>query len=159
MFSFLNKEQEIMAPVTGKTLDIKDVPDEVFSSKMVGDGIAIDPSGDTFVAPADGILKMLFATNHAYALELKKGVEILVHIGLDTVGLNGEGFTALKKQGDIVKKGEAIIKIDPEFIKSKGISLISPVIFTEPSSLKEFNAVENKEVKAGEDVILTYKTK
>lgn len=159
MFDFFNKEQKIMAPVTGKTVDITEVPDEVFSSKMVGDGVAIEPTGDTFVAPADGELKLLFVTNHAYALELKKGVEILIHIGLDTVALNGEGFTALKKQGDIVKKGEPIVKIDLDFIKSKGINLISPVIFTEPDKLKEFTPVLDKNVIAGEDPILTYKTK
>lgn len=159
MFDFFNKEEKIMAPVTGKTVDIAKVPDEVFSSKMVGDGVAIEPTGDTFVAPADGELKMLFVTNHAYALELKKGVEILVHIGLDTVALKGEGFTALKKQGDMVKKGEPIVKIDLEFMKSKGINLISPIIFTELGTLKEFKAIVGENVVAGEDPVLTYKNK
>lgn len=159
MFSFFSKRYKIVAPVTGRTINLKDVPDEVFSSKMLGDGIAIDPSGDTFYAPANGIIKMLFTTKHAYALELRKGVEILIHIGLDTVGLNGKGFTALKKQGDIVKKGEPIIKIESDMIKSKGYSLISPIIFTEPENLKEFNAIVNKNVNAGKDTILRYKLK
>jgi len=158
MFGIFGKTQEIVAPISGRTVDITEVKDAVFSEKMAGDGLAIDPTGDIVVAPADGELTMLFGTKHAFGMTLSKGVQILVHIGLETVSLNGEGFTALKKQGDRVKKGEPIIKIDRAFITSKGISLITPIIFTELDKLKSFEARVGIDVVAGVTPILTYKT-
>ncbi len=159
MFGMFKKDSAIVAPVTGKTINIKDVPDAVFAEKMAGDGLAIEPTGDTFVAPADGELTMLFGTKHAFGMTLSKGVQILVHIGLDTVSLNGEGFTALKKQGDMVKKGEPIVKIDRELITSKGFSLITPVIFTDMDVLKSFEPHVGIDVEGGVTTILSYKVK
>lgn len=159
MFGLFKKEGILVAPVSGKTVDITTVPDAVFAEKMAGDGLAIDPTGDTIVAPADGELTMLFGTKHAFGMTLDKGVQILVHIGLDTVSLNGEGFTALKNQGDMVKKGDPIVKIDREFILSKGLSLITPVIFTDMDVLKSFEAQVGIDVTAGETAVLTYKAK
>ena len=159
MFGLLKKEGALVAPISGKTVDITTVPDAVFAEKMAGDGLAIDPTGDTVVAPADGELTMLFGTKHAFGMTLDKGVQILVHIGLDTVSLNGEGFTALKNQGDMVKKGEPIVKIDRELIQGKGLSLITPVIFTDMDVLKSFEAQLGIDVIAGETTVLTYKAK
>lgn len=159
MFGLFKKEGALVAPISGKTVDITTVPDAVFAEKMAGDGLAIDPTGDTIVAPADGELTMLFGTKHAFGMTLDKGVQILVHIGLDTVSLNGEGFTALKNQGDMVKKGEPIVKIDRELIQSKGLSLITPVIFTDMDVLKSFEAQLGIDVTAGETTVLTYKAK
>ncbi|HBW13400.1 MAG TPA: PTS glucose transporter subunit IIA [Proteiniclasticum sp.] len=159
MFGLFKKEGALVAPISGKTVDITTVPDAVFAEKMAGDGLAIDPTGDTVVAPADGELTMLFGTKHAFGMTLDKGVQILVHIGLDTVSLNGEGFTALKNQGDMVKKGEPIVKIDRELIQSKGLSLITPVIFTDMDVLKSFEAQLGIDVTAGETTVLTYKAK
>ena len=159
MFGLFKKECTLVAPISGKTVDITTVPDAVFAEKMAGDGLAIDPTGDTVVAPADGELTMLFGTKHAFGMTLDKGVQILVHIGLDTVSLNGEGFTALKNQGDMVKKGEPIVKIDRELIQSKGLSLITPVIFTDMDVLKSFEAQLGIDVTAGETTVLTYKAK
>ncbi len=159
MFGIFKKEQTLVSPLSGKTIDITEVPDAVFAEKMAGDGLAIDLTGDVAVAPADGELTMLFGTKHAFGMTLDKGVQILVHIGLDTVSLNGEGFTALKTQGDKVKKGEPIVKIDREFIKSKGLSLISPVIFTDMDVVQSFEAKVGVDAVAGETEILTYKAK
>lgn len=159
MFGFFKKEGALVAPISGKTVDITTVPDAVFAEKMAGDGLAINPTGDTVVAPADGELTMLFGTKHAFGMTLDKGVQILVHIGLDTVSLNGEGFTALKNQGDMVKKGEPIVKIDRELIQGKGLSLITPVIFTDMDVLKSFEAQLGIDVIAGETTVLTYKAK
>lgn len=159
MFGLFKKEGALVAPISGKTVDITTVPDAVFAEKMAGDGLAIDPTGDTVVAPADGELTMLFGTKHAFGMTLDKGVQILVHIGLDTVSLNGEGFTALKNQGDMVKKGEPIVKIDRDLIQSKGLSLITPVIFTDMDVLKSFEAQLGIDVTAGETTVLTYKAK
>lgn len=159
MFGLFKKEGTLVAPISGKTVDITTVPDAVFAEKMAGDGLAIDPTGDTVVAPADGELTMLFGTKHAFGMTLDKGVQILVHIGLDTVSLNGEGFTALKNQGDMIKKGEPIVKIDRELIQSKGLSLITPVVFTDMDVLKSFEAQLGIDVIAGETTVLTYKAK
>lgn len=159
MFGLFKKEGALVAPISGKTVDITTVPDAVFAEKMAGDGLAINPTGDTVVAPADGELTMLFGTKHAFGMTLDKGVQILVHIGLDTVSLNGEGFTALKNQGDRVKKGEPIVKIDRELIQGKGLSLITPVIFTDMDVLKSFEAQLGIDVIAGETTVLTYKAK
>lgn len=157
MFGFFNKEIKLVAPVSGKTIDLSQVPDEVFAQKMAGDGVAIDTSGDLIVAPADGELTLIFKTNHAFAMTLSDGTEILVHIGLDTVSLEGAGFTSLVKQGSKVKAGTPIIKIDRKFIKSKGISLITPVLITNPDTLKSLNPIIGESVEAGKNIILYYK--
>ncbi|MEQ8155023.1 MAG: PTS glucose transporter subunit IIA [Clostridiaceae bacterium] len=157
MFGFFNKEIKLIAPVSGKTIDLSQVPDEVFAQKMAGDGVAIDTSDDLIVAPADGELTLIFKTNHAFAMTLSDGTEILVHIGLDTVSLEGAGFTSLVKQGSKVKAGTPIIKIDREFIKSKGISLITPVLITNPDTLKSLNPIIGENVEAGKNIILYYK--
>jgi len=158
MFKFLSKNNELKAPVTGKVMDLEEVPDKMFSEKMVGDGAAIDSTGDTIISPADGKLSLIFRTNHAFGLNLKNGAEILVHIGLDTVELNGEGFTRLAEEGTYVKAGDPIIKIDRELITSKGYSLITPVLITNADIIKEIEFSNGKEVKAG-DVIFSYKIK
>lgn len=160
MFGLFKKDFKLIAPVDGTTIDLSKVPDEVFAGKMAGDGLAIDPTGDTFVAPADGELNLIFKTNHAFALTLNNGVELLVHIGVDTVSLDGEGFERLIEPGVKVKAGTPIIKINRDFILSKGFSLATPVLITNvDDSIKEFNALVGNSVKAGEDTVLTYKTK
>lgn len=160
MFGFLKKDFKLVAPVDGTTIDLSKVPDEVFAGKMAGDGLAIDPTGDTVVAPADGELSLVFKTNHAFALTLSNGVELLVHIGVDTVSLDGEGFERLVEPGIKVKAGTPIIKINRDFILSKGFSLATPLLITNvDDSVKEFDALVGNKVKAGEDVVITYKTK
>lgn len=121
MFDFLKKKVDtnIYAPVKGKCIDITEVDDPGFSSKVMGDGVAIIPEGDVISAPASGSISMIFETGHAFGILADNGAEILVHIGIDTVNMNGEGFTKLKASGDKVKKGDPIIKIDLEKIKAE----------------------------------------
>lgn len=159
MFGFLKKESKFVAPVDGKVIALSQVPDPVFAEKMAGDGIAIDTTGDTIVAPCDGELTLVFQTNHAFALTLKDGVEVLVHIGIDTVSLNGEGFQRLVEPGNVVKAGTPIIKINREVITSKGISLITPVLITNVEIVKDIIPVVGTKVTAGVDTVLTYKLK
>lgn len=160
MFGLFKKDFKLVAPVNGTTIDLSQVPDEVFAGKMAGDGLAIDPTGNTFVAPADGELNLIFKTNHAFALTLNNGVELLVHIGVDTVSLDGEGFERLIEPGVKVKAGTPIIKIDRDFILSKGFSLATPVLITNvDDSVKDFQPLIGNTVQAGQDVVLTYKTK
>ncbi|CAA6805084.1 MAG: PTS system, glucose-specific IIA component [uncultured Sulfurovum sp.] len=125
---FKAKKQVLVSPADGDIIKLIEVPDEVFSQKMAGDGIAILPRTNTFVAPVAGTITKIFSTNHAFSIQTKSGLEVLVHIGLDTVALNGEGFKRLVKEGDTVSVGKPIISADLEFIQSKGIEIITPVV-------------------------------
>lgn len=133
MFGLFKKDIVILSPANGQCVDLSQVPDEVFSKKMMGDGVALRPSDGLFVAPADGELTMLFRTGHAYGMKIGKDVEILVHIGVDTVKLNGEGFKLVAEQGQTVKAGDPIVQVDLDRISALGYDLITPVILTAPS--------------------------
>ena len=159
LFKKKNSKFQLLAPVTGKSIPLSEVTDEVFAQKLAGDGIAIEPTGDTIVAPADGELTLVFKTLHAFALTLDNGAELLVHIGLETVSLNGEGFEQLAEQGTRVKAGTPIIKINRELIKSKGLPLTTPVLITNPDITETLNLKENIDVIAGETTIAEYTIK
>lgn len=144
MFGLFKKEVKIFSPVKGQIVDLSSVEDEVFSKKMMGDGLAIEPEDGLFHAVADGELTMVFKTGHAFGMKLKNNVEILVHIGIDTVELEGEGFEILKEQGSSVKAGEAIVKVDLEKLRQKGYKLITPVIITGPESYKNLEKAKGQ---------------
>lgn len=146
----------LLAVANGDLIPLSEVPDPVFSQKLAGDGAAIMIKGDTIVAPADGELSLVFKTKHAFAMTLDNGLELLIHIGVDTVGLNGEGFEQLAEQGTKVKAGTPIIKIDREFILSKGLSLATPVLITNVDATKSIAPVESGSVVAGENTIVTF---
>lgn len=161
MFGFFKKKKQneslnFVAPVNGKVIELSEVPDPVFAQKMAGDGVAIDTTGDIIVAPCDGELSLIFKTKHAFAMTLDNGIEILVHIGIETVSLKGEGFKQLIEQGTKVKAGTPIIKIDRNFIKSKGLSLITPVLITNPDRVKSIDKKINMDAIAGETIIMEY---
>lgn len=159
MLNFFKKNCEIIAPASGKVLDLKDVPDKVFAEKMAGDGVAIDVEDENILAPADGVISLIFKTNHAVGMTLGNGAELLIHIGIDTVQLKGEGFTRIVEEGKKVKVGEPIVKINREFITEKGYSLITPVLITNPGVVKDISGNVGLNVKAGKDVIMAYKIK
>ena len=169
MFGFFKKKKKdetitetkssnlkLVAPITGRSIPLSEVPDPVFAQKMAGEGVAIDPTGDVAVAPADGVLTLVFNTKHAFAITTDNGAELLVHIGLETVSLNGEGFEQLVEQGAKVKAGTPIIKFDREFIKSKGLPLVTPVLITNPDAFTSIKAIENVDTTAGETSVLEY---
>ena len=133
---FKAKKLEIASPVSGECVGLESVNDEVFSQRMVGDGVAVIPVEGVFGAPVSGKLSKLFETHHAYIVRHDSGVEVMVHIGLDTVELKGDGFKALAKEGDEVKAGDPIIEADLERIKSLGKEIITPVIISEMGSFK-----------------------
>lgn len=151
-----SKTYKFVAPITGKAVPLSEVPDPVFAQKMTGDGVAIIPEDDTVVAPADGELTLVFGTKHAFAMTLENGVELLIHFGLETVSLNGEGFETLVEQGTKVKAGDPILKVNREFIKSKELPTITPVLITNPDIVTSFKTFENIDTVAGETTIIEY---
>jgi len=154
MFGFLKKESgEVVAPVKGKCIRIEEVLDQVFSSKMMGDGFAVVPDSDTVVSPMNGEIVMIPESKHAFGMKTKSGVELLVHIGLDTVELNGKGFPVLAKQGSRVKPGDPVIRFDKAFMEEKGINLTTMVIFTGGFDKEIKLSVYDQNVNAGDVVI------
>ncbi len=118
----------LVSPVTGDVVALEQVPDEAFASKAVGDGVAVKPTDKTVVAPAAGTIVKIFNTNHAFCLETEKGAEIVVHMGIDTVALNGQGFTRLVEEGAVVVAGQPILEMDLDFLNANARSMISPVV-------------------------------
>lgn len=159
MLGLFKKSVEIFAPINGSVMELKHVPDKVFAEKLVGDGAAIDSTGDVIKAPVDGTLTLIFKTNHAFAITTKQGIELLIHIGLDTVELNGAGFERIAEEGSNVKAGDPIIKIDRDFIKEKGISLITPVLVTNMDMVDSIKLKHTDKVTAGKDSIFSIKLK
>lgn len=129
MFGFGKKDIKVAAPVAGRIFDITEAKDEVFSSKMMGDGFAVEPESEEIVAPCDGRIALLAGTLHAVAIE-KDGVQLLIHVGLDTVELQGKGFEAKVAEGDQVKKGDVLLHFDRAYIESQGKPLTTMLVIT-----------------------------
>uniref|UniRef100_UPI0038CDB4C3 PTS sugar transporter subunit IIA n=1 Tax=Tepidibacter thalassicus TaxID=214905 RepID=UPI0038CDB4C3 len=148
---------DFVSPLNGKILDIKDVPDQVFSQKIMGDGFAIEPVNGEVVSPVDGVITTFFPTKHAIGFTADNGQEVLVHFGIDTVNLQGEGFEALVKEGDKVKAGQPVLKVDLKVVKEKAASTITPIVFTNLAEGQSVSVKVGKEVKAGDKNIVTIK--
>ncbi len=149
-----NKIVELTSPMTGKIIPIEEVPDKVFSDKMVGDGVAIEPVDGEIVSPIDGKVATIFPTNHAIGLITKEGLEILIHIGLDTVELNGLGFKRLTEKDAKVKKGDPLMEFDPKLVEEKGKSPITPIIITNMDKVKKIEK-NTGDVQRGSQIIMT----
>lgn len=135
MFGLFKKSIKIYAPISGECVDITKIDDPVFSQKMVGDGVAIHPDCGDVVAPMDGEITQFFETGHAFAIK-NENLEILVHVGMDTVELKGEGFLKLKKVGDIVEKGEAVLTVDLNKVQELGKKLDTPIVVMDSDNYK-----------------------
>ena len=142
----------IASPFDGNAAELETAPDEGFAGKMMGDGAVVEPTEDTVKAPVDATVSFVFPTKHAIGLETEDGMEMLLHIGIDTVKLNGEGFEVLVEEGAKVKKGDALIKIDLEYIKNHAPSLVSPILCTDLSDNQKIRMVKTGKIKAGEDL-------
>ena len=118
----------VLAPLDGMVIDLESVPDEVFALKMAGDGVAIDPSGQVALAPVAGQLVKLFRGGHAFGIAAEGGVELIVHLGLDTVELEGKGFEKLAVEGQAVQAGDPIVRFDRATIEAEGKLIVSPVV-------------------------------
>ncbi len=152
MFAFLkskNDSDKIVAITGGELIAIENVKDEVFSRKMMGDGVAFCAEENEIGSPCDGRIMMIFPTGHTFGVKRKDGVEFLVHIGIDTVELQGEGFYTLKKKGDVVKAGEPVIKVDFDRLRGMGYDMTVMLVVTE-NAQKEFCFIPPQKVKIGQ---------
>lgn len=150
-----SKKIELVAPLTGELVDITEVEDITFSQKLLGDGVAIRPTSGELVAPCDAKVVQLFHTKHAIGLDVK-GLEILIHVGMDTVELNGEGFKAHVSEGDSVKKGDLLLEIDFDYLKEKGYKTDTPIVITNMEVVKELQK-EKGPVTKGETLVMEIK--
>ena len=144
---------ELCAPMAGKAVAISEVPDPTFAEGMLGNGIAIDPAEGKVYAPCDATVDMMFTTGHAVSLVADCGAEILIHVGLETVGLEGKPFTVHVKDGDKVKKGQLLIEADLEAIKAAGLPIITPMVICNTDAYSTFNTHVGKSVTNADVVI------
>jgi len=146
------KDIEVCAPIAGQIVALKDVPDEVFSSGVTGDGIAINPIGDTIVAPADGVISAVLPSKHAIGMTLSNGAEILVHVGLNTVMLEGKGFDAKVTEGQKVDAGEVLLTFDRALIEKAGYSLITPILVANTDEFAPLKKTDANNVNTGDSL-------
>ena len=143
----------VVAPCDGKVGLLSETPDETFASEMMGKGLVIFPTSNKFYAPVDGKVSFVFGTKHAIGMVSDKGTEILLHIGIDTVTLNGEGYTIHVENGQDIKKGDLLTEVDLDFIKSKGLSTATPIVFTNLEQDSKLKVLKMGEVKANDAII------
>lgn len=139
------KEKAIASPIVGKVLPLSDVKDKAFSAELLGKGVAVIPSQGLIISPEDGTVTTLFPTKHAVGLTFNDGVEMLIHVGMDTVNLNGECFESFVEQGDVVKKGDKLIAFDKDKIIELGYSIETPVVIT--NSAEFLDVIETSDDK------------
>lgn len=147
------KEIIISCPVKGKVVPLSEVPDETFSQEMLGKGVAIIPEQNQFYAPVSGEVSVVFPTGHAIGLTNEDGTELLIHIGLDTVQLNGEGFHVKVQQGQKIKQGDLLVEVDLNAIKEKGYSVITPILVTNPDQYQEIEKLKVGSSEAKEELL------
>ena len=145
------------APMAGKAVAITEVPDPTFAEKMLGNGIAIEPVDGKVYAPCDGTVEMVFDTKHAISMVSAKGEEILIHVGLETVGLNGAPFTAHVAAGDTVKQGQLMLEADLDAIKAAGLNTITPMVVCNSDDYAIFDTFVGKDVTSADVVIVPAK--
>ncbi|NMP26293.1 PTS transporter subunit EIIC [Rahnella sp. SAP-1] len=151
--------EKLVSPITGDVVALAQVPDEAFASKAVGDGVAIRPTGKIVVAPANGVVVKIFNTNHAFCLETEAGAEVVVHMGIDTVALNGQGFTRLVEEGETVTAGQPILELDLAYLNANARSMISPVVVSNMDDYSGLATLATGTVVAGESVLYEIQAK
>ena len=161
MFGFMKKKSRpdhLTAFVSGKVIPMGDVPDPVFSSKRLGDGVAVYPSEGQITAPADGVISVVMEdSKHVIGMTLSNGIEVLIHVGLDTVALNGEGFMLCTKTGARVKCGDILLKFDRNMIEERGYSDLVVFVITDLKGMKPPVYITGMDAVAGQTVIGEWK--
>ncbi|AVM08305.1 MULTISPECIES: PTS glucose transporter subunit IIA [Bacillus] len=152
-------EEVIFSPADGMVMDLASVPDPVFSQKMMGDGIAVEPANGDIVSPVEGEVIQLFHTKHAVGIRTLSGAELLIHVGLDTVNMNGEGFEAHVKEGDKVKTGDLLLTCRLDLIKEKASSTVIPMVIMNGDAAEPLQFAGAIEAKKGQTELFTIKMK
>ena len=146
-----------MSPLDGRIIPIEEIPDELFSQRIMGDGVGIEPTGNTVCAPADATVGVVMAdSKHACGLVLDNGMEILIHVGIDTVDMNGDGFSLFVKEGDRVKTGDPLISFTPEKIRAAGHPMTTAFLITDNGSASDVRFRTGQDAKAGQTVIAEF---
>ena len=148
----------VTAPVSGKVVPLSEVPDPTFAQGILAPGAAVQPSEGRIVAPANGTVDMMFDTGHAVSMTTAEGAELLIHVGIDTVNLKGEHYTAKCKSGDTVRKGDTLIEFDLDAIKAAGYEVVTPIIVCNPDAFASVKTEGAGEIQAG-DTLLTLEKK
>jgi PTS system beta-glucosides-specific IIC component len=148
-----NEIRKVVSPMKGNVKALSEAKDEAFSSGALGQGVALEPTEGKLYAPCDGTIETFFPTGHAIGMKTANGVEILVHVGMDTVEMNGDGFTPKAKQGDKVKQGDLLLEFDIEKIKAAGHSVISPIVITNTDDFADVIPAEAGDVNVGDEII------
>lgn len=146
---------QLLSPMTGTAIPLDRIPDSAFSKKLLGDGVGILPEDGKLLSPVDGSVSAISHTLHAYVFRTPEGLEILVHIGLESAGLQGRGFRPLVKEGDIVRAGDPVAEADLMFLRKKGVPLYTPVVVCEGAETMTMTAAAGP-VEAGKTVLLTF---
>lgn len=155
---FTKRKLQIFAPVKGEMLSLEQVPDPVFSEKMMGDGVAIMPEDGGIYSPVEGKVILIADTKHAIGIRANDGTEILIHIGLETVSLQGKGFKTLVEMGDSVSIGQPLIEVDWNYVKENAASMITPIIITNSAERQIQHELVQKCIPS-ETVLMTVTTK
>lgn len=148
--------KRLLAVADGNAVPLESVPDEVFASGMLGRGYALEPVSGVIYSPVSGHIDSIARTRHAYGIRSDDGLEVLVHIGIDTVGLDGEGFISLVEVGDGVRAGDVIAKVDLELLRDRGLSALTPVVVSGADELRGFETRLGS-VRGGRSAVVTYK--
>ncbi|MFS0765760.1 PTS sugar transporter subunit IIA [Peribacillus phoenicis] len=156
LFSKKEIVEQLLAPINGQVISIENVPDPVFSGKMMGDGIAILPEEGLVVSPIDAEVIQVFHTKHALGLRTKHGIELLIHIGLETVNLNGEGFEVHVAEGQNVKAGDKLVTFDIDFLKAKAPSIVTPIVITNGELVEKLEKTNSTQAKINETQIMSF---
>lgn len=149
-------ELELLSPLAGEILPVEQCPDPVFAGKVLGDGIAVTPTDGKVYAPIDGTVVQVAHTCHAFCIVSSDGLELLIHLGMDTVKLEGKGFTPHVQVGQKVKKGDLVMEMDLDFITSQGVRTDSPCIITNMDAIKSMS-IKSGQAEGGKTVALTYR--
>lgn len=151
------KKQSMLAVADGVAIPLSQVKDEAFASGMLGIGFAIEPEAGTVYSPIGGIVESVAQTGHAYTVHTGDGLDILVHIGIDTVSLGGDGFLPMVKEGELVKAGDVLARVDLERLRQSGCPTTIPVLITNPEAVKDYSCKSEKHVCGGKDAVMEYR--
>lgn len=152
----MSKIIELLLPVDGKVIPLTEVNDYLFNKKIMGEGAAVIPSGDFVFSPVDGEINLVYDAKHAIGIKTQEGLQILIHVGIDSVKLEGRGFAAYVKVGDKVTKGEKILFFDKEFVE-KRVSSVTPIVITNPELMEQFDT--NYKALKAKDLLMTIELK